>query len=241
MDDCSACIDNSGLLFISARSGSLPRRLSKTYAFGSSTPRDWSHQQKLPLQQRVYDAKPPPKLRSQTVDSLRALGGPAKSAAARPKPASSRESRPRKPRAPLPPAPSTSRPAKAAREDEEDDALSEPDIKLNQLKDFQQWKGGPKAGGPKPGGQKPAPEKVSGPPAGAPLQKPAVNHVMETESELVFERSEELDTDFNSLTPEFVEERRPQLNPAVKRQPQPAPAADARNEKRQPAEETASK
>ncbi|CAD5221368.1 unnamed protein product [Bursaphelenchus xylophilus] len=119
-----------------------------------------------------------------------------------PKSATSRESRPRQPRPNLPPAPSTSRQVRPSRVDEDDDASSEPDIKMHQ-ESLKQWameqpsvnvkQDNPQTrlqsnnvnnlqphGNPKPDSIKKEPT--------------VVNHVHETESELIFEKSEELQT-----------------------------------------------
>ncbi|CAD5215410.1 unnamed protein product [Bursaphelenchus okinawaensis] len=180
-----------------ARSESCPRRLSKQYAFGSSTPRDWSHQQKVPYQHRIYDAKGPPKIRSQTIHSFNGSMRSVASSFTPAKAATSRESRPRLPRPNLPPAPSTSRQVRPSRADD-DDASSEPDIKMHQ-ESLKQWaKEQPsitvkqddpttrtQANNVKNEVKEPKPEPQKKEPS-------VVNQVHETENELIFEKSEDL-------------------------------------------------
>ncbi|KAI6188149.1 hypothetical protein M3Y98_00323000 [Aphelenchoides besseyi] len=183
-----------------ARSKSVPKG-TKTFVFGSSTPREWSHHVKIPTRHRTYDAKLPRKERSQTVSSLRNLQGDSVKSLtfedqhAKPKteqPATSREARTRHARVNLPPVPHTSRPDAHSKsppdEDDEDEAASEPDIKMDRGQ-RKEWA---------PTANKTATSPTKSKPNDAPkkqVKEPIVNHVIETDSELIFERSEELEHD----------------------------------------------
>ncbi|KAI6235417.1 hypothetical protein M3Y95_00049500 [Aphelenchoides besseyi] len=194
-----------------ARSKSVPKG-TKTFVFGSSTPREWSYHVKIPARYRTYDAKLPPKERSQTVSSLRNLQGDSVTFEdrqhAKPKteqPATSREARNRHARVNLPPVPHTSRPDAHSKsppdEDDEDEAASEPDIKMDRGQ-RKEWTSTANKTSMSPTKSKPndvVKKQVKVTNVGMKSRKykqvkePIVNHVIETDSELIFERSEELE------------------------------------------------
>ncbi|KAI6215086.1 hypothetical protein M3Y94_00343600 [Aphelenchoides besseyi] len=168
-----------------ARSKSVPKG-TKTFVFGSSTPREWSYHVKIPARYRTYDAKLPPKERSQTLHS-KIVNMPNQKTE---QPATSREALDQTRTRKSPPD-----------EDDEDEAASEPDIKMDRGQ-RKEWTSTANKTSMSPTKSKPndvVKKQVKVTNVGMKSRKykqvkePIVNHVIETDSELIFERSEELE------------------------------------------------